>query len=595
MSAVTAVRQELAPPVWRRGAGSGLVRLALVELGAAALLLTAVEIGLVVAGPVEPVWFPVLVALMALTYVGAGLLAWYRRPSNRIGPLLCAAGLVWFITVMDFSGIPWLMAVGRVIALVPLALILHLLLAFPSGRLPGRLDVGLVVGAYVVASVLEAPRYLFGPEPSGLLQIADHPGFVAATRYLEAAAAAAVIVTASVVLIGRLRRATPLQRRTLAPLSVLGIATIVFIIVSANVLVPLLGLDALGLATMQLIAVAVIPVAFALGVVRGGFARTAEIEDLGVWLGSGDRGSSALRGALRETLGDPSLEVLYWLEDTEIYVDASGMRRSIPTASSGRAAVEILLAGRQVGAITYEATLFADAEPVRAAAAVVAIALERERLTAELATTGIALRESRARVVTAGDQERRRIARDLHDGIQARLTLLTLRVASARQEAAQAPAARAAVEAIGTGLDETIDELRRLVHGVMPAVLVERGLVAAVEDLVDQLPLPVTLEVPGTPRALPSLAESTAYFVVAEGLSNALKHAQATWLGVRLGPANGRFEIEVRDDGVGGARPSGIGGIRGITDRLDAVGGRLTLDSPPGGGTRLLAEVPCGS
>ena len=292
---VTATRQVLTVPVWRRGAGSRAVGLALIELGAAAALLTAVEIGLAVAGPFEPVWFAVMVPVMALTYVAAGLLAWYRRPWNRMGALLATTGLVWFVTAWEFSGIPWLIAVARVIALVPLALILHLLLAFPSGRLADRAARWLVVAGYVVACVLEVPRYLFQPEPSGLLQVTELPGVVTVTDVVEGLAAAAVIVATSALLIGRLWRATPAQRRTLAPLSVLGIATILFIILSANVLVPVVGLDPIRLAVMQLIAVSVIPVGFAWGVLRGGFARTAEIEDLGAWLGSGDRGSAALR------------------------------------------------------------------------------------------------------------------------------------------------------------------------------------------------------------------------------------------------------------------------------------------------------------
>jgi hypothetical protein len=149
-------------------------------------------------------------------------------------------------------------------------------------------------------------------------------------RWAEAAAAAAIIGATSVVLVVRLRRATPAQQRTPAPLSVLGVATIVFIIVSANILVPLLDLDALRLSVLQLIAVALIPVAFTLGVLRGGFARTAEIEDLGVWLGSGDRGSSALHAAMRETLGDPTLEVRYWTEDGATYVGEEGVPSAAP-------------------------------------------------------------------------------------------------------------------------------------------------------------------------------------------------------------------------------------------------------------------------
>ena len=266
MAAIRQVLPVLPGPAWRRGAGSRAVRLAVIELGVAAGLLTTLEIGVAVAGPFEPVWFAVMVPVMALTYVAAGLLAWYRRPSNRTGALLVTTGLVWFVTAWEFSGVPWLIAVARVIALVPLALILHLLLAFPSGRLAGRLAKWLVVAGYVVACVLEAPRYLFQPEPSGLLQVADLPGLVTATDVVEGLAAAAVIVTTSALLTVRLWRATPTQRRTLAPLSVFGMATILFIILSANVLVPVVGLDPIRLAVMQLIAVSVIPVGFAWGV-----------------------------------------------------------------------------------------------------------------------------------------------------------------------------------------------------------------------------------------------------------------------------------------------------------------------------------------
>jgi signal transduction histidine kinase len=592
---VHALPQAVASPVRRRGAGGRGTWLAFVELAAAGLLLTGFGIGLVLSGPTDVAWFPVLVAFMALTYVAAGLLAWHRRPSNRTGPLLCAAGLVWYVTVAEYSGIDWLVAAAVIIGLVPLAMILHLLLAFPSGRVSGRLAVGLVVAGYVLALVLEAPRYLFGPEPSGLLQVADLPGLVTVMRWLEAACAAAIIGATSVVLVVRLRRASPARRRTLTPLFVLGIATIVFIIVSANILVPLLDLDALRLAVLQLIAVAVIPVAFTLGVLRGGFARTAEIEDLGAWLGSGDRGLAALHAAMRETLGDPTLEVRYWTDEGGTYVGEDGVAAPLPSADGGRGAIEIVLAGRRIGAIVYDATLFADAEPVRAAAAVVAIAVERERLTVELAASAVALRESRARVVSEADDERRRIGRDLHDGIQARLTLLVLGVATARQDIPEDAAARESIDAISVGLSETIDELRRLVHGVMPAVLVERGLVSAVEDLVDQSPLPVTLELAGSAELLPAVAESTAYFVVAEGLSNALKYARASWLTVRLARTNGRLAVEVHDDGVGGASAGMVGGIRGLADRLDAVGGRLEVISPAGGGTRLVAEVPCES
>jgi len=139
-----------------------------------------------------------------------------------------------------------------------------------------------------------------------------------------------------------------------------------------------------------------------------------------------------------------------------------------------------------------------------------------------------------------------------------------------------------------------IDELRRLVHGMMPAALLERGLVAATEDLVDRVPIPTDLDVDAAADRLPPAVESTAYFVVAESLANAVKHARASALAVRLGRVDGLLRIEVRDDGVGGARIGGRG-LRGMADRVDALGGQLSVDSPLDQGTRIVADVPCGS
>jgi signal transduction histidine kinase len=207
------------------------------------------------------------------------------------------------------------------------------------------------------------------------------------------------------------------------------------------------------------------------------------------------------------------------------------------------------------------------------------------------------VRESRARIVEAGDRERRRLARDLHDGLQGRL--VTLSITAGRLAAdPSAGAVSAEVTQLRKGLDTAADELRALVQGLMPALLVERGLYAATEDLVDRMPLPTRLSLPGAQAAtaLPEAVESTGYFVVAEALTNAIKHSRARELAVTLARDNGRLRIEVADDGVGGASVAGVGsGLRGIADRLDVVGGLLRIESLPGEGTRLLAEVPCAS
>ena len=240
-------------------------------------------------------------------------------------------------------------------------------------------------------------------------------------------------------------------------------------------------------------------------------------------------------------------------------------------------------AGERVGAIVYDAVSLPDPELARAAGRVVALAVERERLTAALLAGRAALRESRARIVESADRERRRIARDLHDGLQAQLVVLALRAGRLAE-----------AEQLRAGVESAIAELRDLVHGIMPALLVAaralRGHRGAARPGADPEP-PATG--PSEDAPLPAAVESAGYFTVAEALTNAVKHAEASQLCVRLVRDAAVLTIEVRDDGVGGARPAG--GLRGIADRVEALGGRLRVDSAPGRGTHLVAELPCAS
>jgi signal transduction histidine kinase len=222
-----------------------------------------------------------------------------------------------------------------------------------------------------------------------------------------------------------------------------------------------------------------------------------------------------------------------------------------------------------------------------------------ERLVqfAELVDTAIAnaagrdqLMASRARVLTAGDEARRRVVRDLHDGAQQRLVHTIITLGLARRML------REDVEQTDALLEEALDhaergnaELRDLVHGILPAVLTRGGLRAAVDSLVARLDLPVDVDVPSV--RLPAEVEASGYFLVAEALTNVTKHAQASEAAVTATLADDTFTIEVRDDGVGGADPGGHG-LLGMGDRVAALGGRLHIDSPPGGGTILSAELP---
>src|SRR4051812_38920859 len=214
------------------------------------------------------------------------------------------------------------------------------------------------------------------------------------------------------------------------------------------------------------------------------------------------------------------------------------------------------------------------------------------RLDAELRERLEDLRQSRARLVEAGDAARRRLERDLHDGAQARLVALGLLLGRARVRAEDDPDLEAlltqAVDELHTGLEE----LRELARGIHPAVLSDRGLEPALRSLVTRTPVPVAVDAPV--GRLPEAIESAAYFVASEGLQNVAKYAHATCARVTVRHEDGRVRVEVADDGIGGADGDRGSGLRGLADRVAALDGTLALDSPPGGGTRLRAEIPCG-
>ena len=219
---------------------------------------------------------------------------------------------------------------------------------------------------------------------------------------------------------------------------------------------------------------------------------------------------------------------------------------------------------------------------------------EVHRLNAALRARLEELRASRARIVEAADEERRRIERNLHDGTQQRLVSISMALGLAEAKLqTDATAAGAVLDEARQGLSAALEELRELSHGIHPAVLTERGLVAALQELTLRTAVPVKLALDGTER-LPEQVEAAAYYIVSEALANVAKYAHATSAHVHVRPVNGTVVLEIADDGIGGAHPSQGSGVRGLTDRVEALGGRLWFSSPPGQGTIVRAEIPCG-
>jgi signal transduction histidine kinase len=518
-------------------------------------------------------WVADLFPAVAVVYTAAGLLAWLRRPSSRLGALLVVAGGLWLLDGLANIAVPSLAAISLVVRTLPLALIVHLLLTFPTGRLRDRASRAVVAAGYFVCSVLQVPLYVF--TPGSILTIADRPDLAQAGLQVQRAAGAAVVVATALLLVRQMRRGTPAQRRVLAPLTAYGIFALLLIPVSSAVATTLFDGGGLWLPAAELILVSFVPLAFVVAASRGGFERTSEIAELGAWLGADEVDRPELRDALSTALGDPSLELLFRLPGEDGLVDDRGVAVRPRAIGASRGCVDVELAGRPIGSILYDAALLDRPDEVREAGRVVALAVDRQRLA-------VRLRASRARIAAAADDERRRIARDLHDGLQSRLVFLAVQAGTGADP-----------RVLRTGLEAAIDELRELVDGVMPAQLTERGLPAAVGELADRLPTPIVLRVTGLEERLAPEIETAAYFVVSEAIVNAVKHSGSAALGVSLDRTDGTLRIEVSDDGAGGALTGP--GVRGMADRVAALAGDLTVDSPADGGTRIRAVIPCAS
>ena len=561
----------------------GPLRSALTLLAVAGTALGGLEIVLATRAATEHMVLAASLPAAGVGFVLVGTLAWSRRPANRIGLLLCVTGLLVLGASWADLQLPGpLTRLGLLLGETPIPAALLVVLAFPSGRVSSRFDRGLVLALTVAVVVRQLPVALPGPPLEGLRTACSLVG--------------AAILVVAVVRLARRVRATPPgtgERWVLSVVYGYGMALLLFLPFSARVLVPLLDLDAATLGVVQAVGLAVLPFVFTAGVLRGGFARTGELDDLAARLGSRGELDESLRDLLASTLGDPSLEVLFSRPTTGRLIDGYGHAATLdPTADRGTVRV-LGRDGADAGVtLTYDLTLFGDPAPVEQAGRVLAVALERERLRAELLAEQEALRTSRARVVEVADGQRRQLAQDLHDVLQSRLTLAALHVGRLAHDATDEPT-RAGLDHVRRELDVLITELRQVVHGVMPALLLERGLPAATEDLVDRLPVVAHLRVVGAEELPPALA-TNAYFILAEALTNAVRHANADELHVVVAQEDDALHLSVRDDGVGGARPTGAG-LRGIADRVEALEGRLRVTSPRGGGTHVEVVLPCAS
>jgi signal transduction histidine kinase len=534
-------------------------------------------------------------------FLGAGLFAWAMRPDNRVGPLMVAVAFSWVVSDLVFANSDLLFSLGSLLGQIFIAVTVHLLLVFPTGRFVSRLDRLTAVAGYVAACVLYVAAFTFADPakfecfdcPDNSFLIADDKpladAFSVATNVTFAAVALGVVVS----LLKRWGGATPVQRRTLTAVLFAG-AALAVLLFAATTIVPITGTDptlagVVGIAA--LVPFGLVPYVFIGSLLRARMIRGRAFRRLVSDLSRTPRQEN-LRDALARTLGDPSLELAFWLPESEKYVDAEGRPADVRSGDPGRAVSEVRLEDRLVAAIVHDSSLLDDPELVKAAGAAAALALENERLDAELRAKVDELRGSRMRIIEATLAERRRLERDLHDGAQQRLVSLALRLRLAEDRLGDDPAgARELLQTAGGELSAALGELRELARGIHPAVLSDRGLDAALEALVSRAPLPVDLDARVGER-LPEPVELAAYFVVAEALTNVAKYANASHASVRAVHDNGQLVVEIADDGVGGANWSNGTGLRGLADRASALDGTLEVRSENAGGTLLRATIP---
>jgi signal transduction histidine kinase len=536
----------------------------------------------------------------AASWMLAGLIGWARRPDNRCGLLMVAAGWGWLVSYLNLDE-PLSFTIVSLLDGVGVAFVIHLFVVFPQGRTPTRFA-RLVVGcAYLAWVALAGLTHLFwNPAgdcrgcPRNLVFVGTHPVLSTVLGTITLAVMVFVVVSASVLQIHRWRRATRPARRALTPVVWTGAAAILAFLAW---IVPVAWFHLTNrspvfvvLAVMVEVAGAAVPLAFLAGLLRTRL-RHAVIADLVVEL---DRAPALTqpRDAIARALGDPELQLGFWLPEQGRYVDFEGREMPLPAGDAHQAVTLLESDSAPLAALVFDPSLLDDRILLDAVGSAARLALENSRLHAELQAKLAEVRASRARIVAASDAERRKIERDLHDGAQQHLLGIRLALRMARSRLRDTAALEALIEEADAEVAAAIDEVRRLARGIHPAVLSEAGLRAALCDLARRSLVPVTVTAPAA--RLPAAIEAASYFVVAEALANIAKHARASAATIEVWRADGQLVVEVADNGVGGAAARSGTGLANLQDRVSALEGTFSVDSRDEDGTVIRAVIPCG-
>jgi signal transduction histidine kinase len=523
-----------------------------------------------------------------------------RQPDGPLWKLILAwmvSDRLYALTYVPDS-LVWSLA--RVLQLVEIPVFIHLILAFPSGRLRSRFDrfvVGFayvyVIGSAVLGQLFWSTAFYCHPDcVRNVFVIWPDRNLYELLGQGQVLIAVAVLFPLVLLGLGRhWRDASKAARRPLLPLMVAvpltaALASIDRIAFEFHVRAVTDFFASPTGEVLRNLEPVILPLGLLIGILRVRLRR-GRIADLVVELGRGVP-VGRLREILARTLADPSLQLAFEAPTGDGFVDEAGLPTALPLPGTSRATTRLEHDGRLVAALIYDpAVAREDPGLVEAAGDAARLALENGRLAAEVRAQLADVRASRARILEATDAERRRVERDLHDGAQQRLVALAMRLQLARDGAVEGSAI---LDDATAELQAAIREVRDLARGLHPPILTEAGLAAAVESLAERASLPVSVDIPD--RRYPAAIEATAYFVVAEALTNTSRYAKASQAFVAVQEHPHRLTLTVADDGEGGADPGRGTGLAGLADRVAAAGGELIVTSSRGAGTTIRAELP---
>ncbi len=546
--------------------------------------------------------------------VAVGVYAWRGVPFGRFGAVLVASGVLWLVVTFSLGDEAVDYSVGRVAQWAGVVALVYLVLAFPDGRLAGRLDRALAAALALDLVVLWLPTALLVdrfPTPSqwvtcsancpdnGFMVVAHQPGVIDSVVVPLRELVTVLLFLAIVArLVQRVAAASPVRRRTLTP--VLAVAAAGILIFAVGIVVRRLAPGSPALAVVRWLAVLALPamaLAFLLGLVRWRLYVGASLSRFAASLSSAVVGPEGTRAAFADAFEDPSLAIVYPVAEGQ-WAAVDGRPTEAPSAGAGRAVTELRDASHQVvAALIHDDALRDETAFIDAVGSYATLSLENQRLTADVAHLGLEMREAQARAAASADRTRERIERDLHDGAQQRLISLQIKLQLAAEDAASDPDGAGRLKQLGAEVQLAIDELRALARGVFTPVLTDLGPAAALRQTAREAPIPTTIAACDVRRFSPEV-ERAVYFCCLEALQNAYKHARtATAVHVTIAEHGRELILEVTDDGDG-FDPDGVGtgiGLRNMRDRVASLGGSLTIEAASGRGTRVSGVIPVGT